>query len=304
MGTRLFTDYTEVNAAKKTDYLLIHDGAGVKKISKEHFLTEDAIALALADGTYKGVDLTIKFADEIANFTDAWAWIQNRLDTDNIADLHIHDYIPFTCMGENHQAQIAGKDTYYNTGDTLVGHHIDFISRDCLSTTVQFNTTNNNNGNATKQSPFLASNLKAWLDGTVYPTLDASLKAVIKAKRILAPWRYQSGTTLNDDNYWGWENFDKLWVPLETEIFECLVWSTKGFGNGQAVQYPIFANSYNARMKGAGPGGSRTYWWTASATSGNSTTCVHVTGYGNSTNYSASDALRVPVCFRLIKNAA
>jgi hypothetical protein len=166
---------------------------------------------------------------------------------------------------------------------------------------VQFNTTSNNNGNASNSSPFLASNLKSWLDGTLYPLLDAKLKNVIKAKRILAPYRYQSGATLTDDNSWQWEDFDKLWVPLETEIFDSPVWSTKGWGTGQAVQYPIFANSYEHRMKGVGPGGPSTTWWTASALSGNSTVVVNVNYYGSS-NYSyASFALCVPVCFRTME---
>lgn len=251
-----------------------------------------------------GRDLTVIFADEIANYSDEWAWIQARLNAHNVSGLRVGDYIPIKVGAENHLAEIAGINTYRRTGDSghEVGYHIDWITRDCYSQTVQFNTTNNNNGNANSPSPFLASNLKSWLDGTLYPLLDAKLKAVIKAKRILAPYRYQSGATLTDDNSWAWQDFDKLWVPLETEIFDCLVWSTKGFGNGQAAQYPIFANSYEHRMKGAGPGGGRAYWWTASATSGDSTSVVLVHEYGLSNNYPyASTALRVPVCFRTME---
>lgn len=295
---KLFTDYTEVTKAKASDYLLIHDGNGVKKITKEHFMTEAEIALALASGTYDGCDLTVKFADEIANFTDEWAWIQNRLDTNNLTGLHPFDYIPISANGENHIAQIAGINTYKGTGDTEIKTHIDWITKDCLSATVQFNTTNTNNGNATNANPFLASNLHSWLVGTVYPTLDAKLKAVIKDKRLLAPTRYTSGSALTDDNSWAWVSFDKLWVPLECEIFDDIVWSTKGFGNGQAVQYPIFANSYKARMKGAGPGGSRCSWWEASAGSGTSTRVCYVHENGDAGHDNATSAYRVPACFR------
>jgi len=256
-----------------------------------------------------GRDLTVVFADEIADYSDEWAWIQARLDAHDVSGLRVGDYIPINIAAnggiaaETHKAEIAGINTYRRTGDSghEVGYHIDWITRDCYSGTVKFNTTNINNGNASNSSPFLASNLKSWLDGTLYPLLDAKLKAVIKAKRILAPYRYQSGATLTDDNSWGWQDFDKLWVPLEGEIFDSLVWSTKGYGNGQAVQYPIFANSYEHRMKGAGPGGARAYWWTASALSGNSTRVVHVDGNGYSDYYYASYALCVPVCFRTME---
>lgn len=253
----------------------------------------------------QGRNLTVVFADEIADYSDEWAWIQARLNAHNVSGLRVGDYIPIKVGAENHLAEIAGINTYRRTGDTghEVGYHIDWITRDCYSQTVQFNTTNNNNnnGNANSPSPFLASNLKSWLDGTLYPLLDAKLKNVIKAKRILAPSRYQSGATLTDDNSWAWQDFDKLWVPLETEIFDCLVWSTNGFGNGQAVQYPIFANSYEHRMKGVGPGGARASWWTTSAYSGNSTHVVHVNAYGTSYNDYASYAICVPVCFRTME---
>lgn len=257
-----------------------------------------------------GRDLTVVFADEIADYSDEWAWIQARLDAHDVSGLRVGDYIPINIAAnggiaaETHKAEIAGINTYRRTGDSghEVGYHIDWITRDCYSGTVPFNTSsNNNNGNASNSNPFLASNLKSWLDGTLYGLLDAKLKAVIKSKRILAPYRYQSGATLTDDNSWGWEDFTKLWVPLETEIFDCLVWSTKGFGNGQAVQYPIFANSYTHRIKGAGPGGARANWWTASAYSGISTNVVGVYYNGYSTDYNASNAICVPVCFRTME---
>ena len=259
---------------------------------------------------FEGRDLTVIFASEIANYTDEWAWIQARLNNHNITGLRVGDFIPINVAAnggidaETHKSEIAGINPYRRTGNSghEVGYHIDWITRDCYSGTVQFNTTNINNGNATNNNPFLASNLKSWLDGTLYPLLETKVKNVIKTKRILAPSRYQSGATLTDDNSYGWQNFDKLWVPLEGEIFDSLVWSTKGFGNGQAVQYPIFANSYEHRIKGAGPGGARAYWWTASALSGHSTSVVTVHAYGHSDYYYASGAFYVPVCFRTMED--
>ena len=300
MATKAFDTYTEVSQAKGSDVLLIHDGAGVKKIQKKNFMSEIEILMALTNGTYEGRDLTVVFADEITNYSDEWAWIQARLDAGELSDLFPFDYIPVTALGENHIAQIAGIDTYYNTGDAgyEVKHHIDWITKDCLGTTVQWNTTNVNNGNATNSSPFLVSNVHSWLVNTVYPTLDAKLKAVIKDKRILAHYRYQSGSTLTDDNSWGFQYFDKLWLPLEIEIFDCPVFSSKPYGFGQAVQYEIFRNSYRARIKGAGPGGARASWWEASAHSGYSAHACFVDGGGYANSYSASAAFYAPLCFR------
>ena len=309
-------DWNALSTAEKTayDHAMINNDYSDNPVGNLNALTttdKSSVVGAINEmnSSYEGVDLTVKFANEISNHSDEWEWIQARLNNHNVRDLHVGDYIPINIAAnggiaaETHKAEIAGINTYRRTGDSghEVGCHIDWITRDCYSGTVKFNTTNINNGNASNSSPFLASNLKSWLDGTLYPLLDAKLKAVIKAKRILAPYRYQSGATLTDDNSWGWQDFDKLWVPLEGEIFDSLVWSTKGFGNGQAVQYPIFANSYEHRMKGVGPGGARGHWWTASAHSGNSTRVVSVSQYGYSDNSSTSYAVRVPVCFRTME---
>ena len=90
-----------------------------------------------------------------------------------------------------------------------------------------------------------------------------------------------------------------LWVPHEYEVFGAVVWATKGYGQGQAMQYPIFANSYLNRIKGAGHGGSRCRWWLASVGSGSSTNACFVSHAGLAGNWLASGALRVPVCFRI-----
>ena len=255
----------------------------------------------IAAGIYEGVDLTVKFADEIANYADEWAWVQARLDAHDVSGMLPGDYIPIVVGTETHQAQIAGINTYYDTCDSgyEVKYHIDWITRDCYGgATVKWNTTDNNNGSSAEASPFLASNLNSWLNSTLYGLLEAKLKAVIKEKRILAPTRYQSGQTLTDDNSWAWKTTGKLWVPYETEIFDNVQWSTKGFGESQNVQYEIFRNSYRARRKKQGPTGARANWWTASAYSGNATYAVLVGGNGSSNASGASYSLYAPVCFR------
>ena len=64
--------------------------------------------------------------------------------------------VPFGRPYNRPEYQVAGIDVYTHTTDQDLGHHIDFISRDCFSETVQWNTTNNNNGNATDGSEYRA----------------------------------------------------------------------------------------------------------------------------------------------------
>ena len=204
----------------------------------------------------------------------------------------------FAVGADTVQAQIAGIDTYYRTGDVEIGHHIDWISRDCLSTPRQWNTTDINNGNASNPSPYMVSGLKAWLDGLV-TSLPVGLQAVIVHKRMLLESRYASGSTLTDSTDRAWNDMGKLWVPSEFEVYGSRVWGTKGYSQQGSVQYPIFANSWKSRLKGAGHNGDRTVWWLATATSGRSTSFCLVTDKGVADYDLASVAWGVPLCFRI-----
>lgn len=239
------------------------------------------------------------FASEIAKYSDEWAWIRARIKAANYEGIYVGDYIPVTMNKEVVNMQVAGIDTYYNTTDQPVGHHIDFISKDCFTETIQWNTTNNNNGDSTSPYPYMVSNLKKWLDETLYGYLPDKVKNQIAHKRMLLEQRYSSAGALTDSTSWGWQDLGALWVPLEYEVFGAIVWGTPGWSEGQAVQYPIFANTYLSRIKGAGNGGSRCHWWLASVRSGDSTNACDVSGYGYASYWNASYSVRVPVCFRI-----
>lgn len=214
-----------------------------------------------------GRDLTKIFRSEINGYADEWQWIKDRIKHVDFKDIHYTDYLPLTVNGETHQMQAGGIDTYFNTTDQPVPHHIDFISRDCYSQAVQWNTTNNNNGVAGNEHPYLASNVYRFLEN-LYNQLPEKTKAVIKNKRTLLEKRYSAAGALSDSTNWGWADAGKLWLPTEYEVYGSVVWGTKGWSVGQAVQYPIFANSWRNRLKGDRPGGSRCSWWLASAGGG------------------------------------
>lgn len=274
-----------------------------------------------------GADLSQAFATEIAGFPSIWAWIQARIKAANFTGLYVGDYIPFSAAGNNYKAEIAGIDTYYRYGDQEVGHHIDFITRDCHPDTHVWNKVNFNNGLAAEKSPWLCSDLYAWLNSKamnvpnaasadpatvavdytasgVLNTLPSTLAAVIVEKRALVPIRHTAGQLLIDDNSWEWKNVGKLWLPYEVEVYGCGMWGTinpanPGYSTGGFVQYPIFANNMR-RIKGVGDGGARSSWWLASVRGGYSTYCAHVTSRGNADNASATDtAIRAPLCFRI-----
>ena len=223
---------------------------GVSRPIKDETARNDNLILHQQDNRiYKGRNLVTVFASEIAKYSDEWAWIRARIKAANYEGIYVGDYIPVTMNKEVVNMQVAGIDTYYNTTDQPVGHHIDFISKDCFTETIQWNTTNNNNGNSESPYPYMVSNLKKWLDETLYGYLPDKVKNQIAHKRMLLEQRYSSAGALTDSTGWGWQDLGALWVPLEYEVFGAIVWGTPGWSEGQAVQYPIFANTYLSRIK-------------------------------------------------------
>ena len=277
----------------------IEVGGVPRKIEDAQARDDILLLLQQTNGLYRGRDLTIVFADEISKFSDAWAWIKNRISTGNYTGIYVGDYIPITMKNERVEMQVAGIDVYTRTTDQDLGHHIDFISRDCFSETVQWNTTNNNNGNTESPYPYMVSNLHKWLGETLYGFLPQAVKNQIVTKRSLMEQRYSASGALTDSTTLGWQDIGLLWVPHEYEVFGAVVWGTQGWSEGQAMQYPIFANSYLNRIKSAGHGGGRCYWWLASVGSGHSTYACRVSSYGHADDWGASSASRVPVCFRI-----
>ncbi len=276
----------------------IEIGGVLRKIEDSQARDDVSLLLQQTNGLYRGRDLTEVFEEEIADYTDPWAWIHARITAGNYIGIYVGDYIPVTIKNERVEMQVAGIDVYTHTTDQDLGHHIDFISRDCFSETVQWNTTNDNNGNATDGCPYMVSNLHTWL-ATLSSHLPQAVKDHIVTKRSLMEIRYSASGALTDSTGWGWKDIGLLWVPHEYEVFGAVVWATKGYGQGQAMQYPIFANSYLNRIKGAGHGGSRCDWWLASVRSGASTYACAVSDYGGADHWYASGAGRVPVCFRI-----
>ena len=252
-----------------------------------------------ANRLYSGKDLSTAFSSEISSYSDVWAWIAARTSAANYDGIMVGDYIPFQMNGYTFQAQIAGIDSYYRTCDSGVGHHIDFISKQCYPATVQWNTTNNNNGNATTPYPWLVSNIYSVLNNTWWNYLPTALKNQVITKRFLLESRYSSSGALTSSSGWDWQDLGNLWLPSEYEVFGSNVWSTQGYGSMMSMQYPLFANSASNRLKGTTSGG-RVSWWLLSVSGFHSTTACYVGYTGDAGHHSTSHTgIYAPVCFRI-----
>jgi len=261
--------------------------------------SEVEIAQQLADHTYEGRDLTVVFANEIANYTDEWAWVHARCDAGNFTGIHVGDYIPIhvaenttdDVAAEDHEAQIVGIGVYG-------AKKIDWVTKNCYSKKMGWHSNDNNNGDATHDVPFAASDIYAWLESTIYPLLDQKLKNVITSKTVYIGKRYKSGSTLTDDNGNSSITFSHLWIPFACEVVGTNGFSTPGYETRGCIQYPLFSWGRDYRRKKRAGSGSD--WWTASVASGDSTKSVRIESYGQASTYANSYIAGIPICFSTI----
>lgn len=306
-------------------------------VIKDEYLTENEIQRQIFNRIYDGRDLTKVFANEIANYSDEWAWIKARISAANYEGLYVGDYIPVTMNAgtvggasiaqQTFQCQIAGIDTYTGCGDTEIGHHIDFISREVIDSTVTWNPENNNNGTSVQANPWLASQAYAYLNGVnnyttsaynnvahggnysaggILQLLPTKLTNLIVTKRNLLDSRYDSTKLLTYSTTWVWGDMGKLWLPNEIEVYGTQIRSNLGYAQGYwnpeaniAVAYPIYLGSGRNRIKRVSSGGRSTWWLSSAASSHSATVCrVHYDGYATSDN-ATNAGIRCPLCFRI-----
>lgn len=300
---------------------------GTTKIDLEGYLTEDDVATdeevdAAIDEDLSS-DLSSAFSLEFLKdlflggavpygkeLKETWENLQVRIKAGDLKGIHIGDYksIVFT-TGELVVMEVSGIDQYYRCGDPThyVGHHVDFISRNCLSALSSFNDTPINNGNATSPNPWRASMLFSFMNDLttgIYAKLPENLKTRIIEKVACLEYRYSPTETLNNDNGYFWESMGKLWLPSEVEIFGTSFFSDyksgRIGGGGCNLQYPIFKGGAKHLIKGPGTTTGRCAWWTINPRFDSYTNIVAVNYDGNADNIIATNtSIGIPLCFRI-----
>ena len=304
-------------------------------------LTDTGVDLirCVTDGVYEPVDLTEKFADEIANYSSEWTWIQARIQAADFSGIHIGDYIPVTLTGgsigsdyeitENqvHNMQVAGIDTYYNSGDSdyIIPHHIDFISMNTIGEYILFNGGASNNGTASEPNPWLASGVYAVLNGVnnyttsaynslkhgynasstggVLQMLPDDLQDVIITKRTWAEEQYSSSALVNYPTGYGWKDYGYLWVPHEVEVCG---YQPNSYNRGEEStldnltrglnkMYPLYRYATRVRTS-ADDNETRQAYWLCVPSGSVATFVCHVSASGGVDHYTATYSSH-SVCF-------
>lgn len=268
----------------------------------------DTGGVKIGDGitAYKGLPY-IGLRTWPKEITESWQSLRTRIAAGDFNDILVGDYKPITLTtNEIVIMEVAGVDQYYKCGNPEIGHHIDFISRDCLAGSKRMKATNTNNGTEAEKNPWLAAELNQTLNDEttgVFATLPSDLKPYIITKRALIEERYSAEGAVPDDTGWSWADMGKLWLPTEVEVFGHHTWSEAGYGTGGGGcnrQYPIFQGDSKHLIKGDGNGGSRSTWWEMSVVRMNDTYFCRVSSHGIATSDNPSRAgVNAPLCFRI-----
>ena len=287
------------------------------------------------DRLYKGVDLEVKFAKEIATYGNVYAWLEARKNAGNYEGIHVGDYFHtsvnagtiagYSIPAQNFKCRIIGLNTYKACADTNVGNMIYIATDEVIDTPIKWNPADNNNGTSVQTKPWLASAMYAILNGVnnydtangynkvahganggagIISLLSTELQAVLKQKRNILDDRYSASGLLTGGTGWGWADMGKLWLPNEIEVYGCGIRSntcqTTGYWfpeAGLSIQFPWFANNCENRIKKNSTGG-RCHWWLSSVASYNSANVCYVNNGGLAYSYAAANAtIYVPLCF-------
>jgi hypothetical protein len=213
-------------------------------------------------------------------------------------------------MNETVIMEVAAINPYLRMGDTeLTAQHVLLCSRDCMANTMQMRCANSVWCDTSAVNPWLGSALYKTLndaDGTGYTG-----KGIIKLVEATAlgpyvfkgpnnkgmrAWLETMAAGAGSPTTAAWSDRGRLFLPTEREVYGSPVWQANGYAAGVLYnQWPIFRGSSRHIIKGSGNGGGRTNWWGESATG--ATYFAVVGTNGGAYYYSASDAVRAPLCF-------
>lgn len=248
---------------------------------------------------YDGRNLSEVFALEIVGYTDDAAWFNARIKAGNFDGIYVKDYFDIKLSdGKVMRYRIGAIDPYLNCCDEeITDHHVMMVPDTVWPDSVVWNTTNNNNGNASEKHPYLASNLHKWLNQTFFPLLPQKWKNVIANHRTLLEEHYSSTAALTESTTWSWADMGKVWALSETEVYGFNVWGN-GYSVGMDCHFPIFPDTASRIRRN--PDGDRFYWWLRGAYSGNSTDACYVGGAGNASyDNTSTTGVRPLPCFRV-----
>lgn len=259
MADKRITELTEKQAVESGDFLIVDNATGgTKKITAENLL--------------KG---TLPFSPPATLNECTWAQIQVLLTLGVLGNYYNEgDTKTITLStGEELTMQLASiNDGTGDAGAYYPKNTADFVSVEVMQNSHRMNAT------ATNLGGWNDSELRAYLNDLVYPTLPSDLKIFIVTKTHMRTEGNQSTTLISAD--------DKLWLPT---LFECYgEYSGASESANYNKQYSIF-DTRTKRIKTKRGESTARWWWTSSPMTGTSSSFCLIDYYGNQASTSAND---------------
>ena len=217
---------------------------------------------------------------------DSWATIAANVKSGNTSKYNVGDTKEVD-LGElgKHTVRISNMSACESeTSETACGFVVEFAD---IITNQKFNSTNTNVGG------WRDSELRTYVNGTIYNALPSDLQNVISTTKVISGHGKTSGET-------NFETQDKLYLLNAQEV-----WSTNDYdtsvGTSRQLDYyknqGVTASSYAGAIKQYN--GSNSYWWLRSANSRATIGFLNVRGSGDwiisyaDFSYGVSPAFRI-----------
>ena len=224
--------------------------------------------------------------DPVSFTSDSWETIQKAVQTGNASKYNIGDTKKVN-LGDlgTHTVRISNMSACTNgeTSETACGFVVEFAD---IITTHRFNSTNTNVGG------WKDSEMRTYVNGTIYKALPSELQNVIISTKVIS----SHGSTSGETNF---ETQDKLYLLNAQEV-----WSTNDYdtsvGTSKQLDYyknqGVTASSYAGAIKQYN--GSN-WWWLRSARSINTDAFLRVGNDGGCYLGIAFDSSGVSPTFRI-----
>ena len=225
--------------------------------------------------------------DPVSFASDSWKTIQKAVQTGNTSKYNVGDTKEVD-LGElgTHTVRISNMSACTNgeTSETACGFVVEFAD---IITKQKFNSTQTNVGG------WKDSELRTYVNGTIYNALPSDLQNVIVSTKVISG----HGSTSGETNF---ETQDKLYLLNAQEVWNGNSYDTS-VGTSKQLDYyknqGVTASSYAGAIKQYN--GSNSYWWLRSAVSDDTYYFLYVSFDGDWSDDDADSSDGVSPAFRI-----
>lgn len=186
------------------------------------------------------------------------------------------------CVGDYKTETLINGQAVTLVVTDVADDYVRFESRDCVGDKVCWNEDDTNT-----KGGFHDSDVKKYLDETIWHLLPEELKAVIGVAQ--KKWLDKDGNKA--------EYVCKLFLPAASEVF----YEDECYGDEGLYEQLEYYKERRNRMRGTEEGEDTCQWWLASVEFGNSTEACYVDSRGNACVWNVYGGYRVPLCFLIKK---